>query len=680
MGTIRATSRPRRLIKAITMSSPLLKAADLNSLLIFEKLCDDWVREVHKFTSERKKKKSYVIFRNVENKKLTSLEELKEELNDVSFIENLEFKSAFSHDTVSNKVGANKNARKAAKAWMANPNKQISKPKVIKEKSPVPEIVQQNETTPDQTEAMFVKESSPVKEETIVQETPKEEVSVEETEIVEKEVEAAEEKTPESDVQPEVKAPIEETQSQVENIIVPVVDELEVSLPESITTTEAVEKIADNKMDTPVEEVIAEETASAPENNSIPVEEEITSPVEEEITSHVEEEITSPVEEEITSPIEEGVTINVEDKVVSPVEEVTIEENNTTEEGVETLGAISDDIDVVKEEVAVEEIIETPFTTEEVTEPVEEEATACGEKTSVEEEKIEKEASVPPVEEVAVPVETEITTSSEESPELESSIKESFVEDCTAPVQNEVLDVEPTQENVSVPEDVATPIEEEINLIPKEEVTSPVIEETEIAPEDTVSATFEEETATTCEEEVKTAIEETSSEENTVIPAITNEAKVPNETEVVVHVENVDKEAPIETEVTAAIAEEIAVPVIDDVNTVVEEVVTTIAVENVDNSKADEEISREGSIDNMSTDSDLGSMESLEQSNKSEQSSDDSLSDTEPSLTKPRFSELNIESEDTKIQEKVQQEELKTEVNISQNTQIILLFIVGVSL
>merc|ERR1712142_146615 len=639
MGTIRATSRPRRLIKAITMSSPLLKAADLNSLLIFEKLCDDWVREVHKFTSERKKKKSYVIFRNVENKKLTSLEELKEELNDVSFLENLEFKSAFSHDIVSNKVGANKNARKAAKAWMADPNKQISKPKVIKEKSPVPEIVQQNETTPDETEAIVVKESSPVKEETIVQETSKEEVSVEEADIEEKEVEAAEEKTPESDEQQEVEAPVEETESQVENIIVPVVDEVVMSLPESMTTTEmsdveAVEEIADEKKDTPGEEVIAEETASAIENDSIPV------------------------EEEITSPIEEGVTIDVENEVVS------IEEKNTTEEVVETLEAISDDVDVIKEEVAVEEICETPSITEEVTEPVEEEATACDEKTPVEEEKIEKEASVPPVEEVAVPVETEITTSSEESPELESSIKESLVEDVTAPVQNEVLDVEPTQENVSVPEDVATPIEEEINLITKEEVTSPVIEETEIAPEDTVSATFEEETATTCEEEVKTPIEETSAEENTVIPVITNEAKVPNETEVVVHVENVDKEAPIETEVTAAIAEEIAVPLIDDVNTVVEEVVTTIAVENVDNSKA-EEISREGSIDNMSTDSDLGSMESLEQSNKIEQSSDDSLSDTEPSLTKPRFSELNIESEDTKIQEKVQQEELKTEVNIS---------------
>merc|ERR1712142_951346 len=616
MGTIRATSRPRRLIKAITMSSPLLKAADLNSLLIFEKLCDDWVREVHKFTSERKKKKSYVIFRNVENKKLTSLEELKEELNDVSFLENLEFKSAFSHDIVSNKVGANKNARKAAKAWMADPNKQISKPKVIKEKSPVPEIVQQNETTPDETEAIVVKESSPVKEETIVQETSKEEVSVEEADIEEKEVEAAEEKTPESDEQQEVKAPIEETQSQVENIIVPVVDEVVVSLPESMTTTEmsdveAVEESADKKMDTPVEEVNVEEAASAIENDSGPVEEEITSPVAEEITSPVEEELITPTEEVDT--------------------------------------------------VAVEEIIETPSKTEEVTEPVEEEVTACDEKASVEEEKIEKEASVPPVEEVAVPVETEIRTSSEESPELESSNTESLlIEDVTAPVQNEVLDVEPTQENISASEDVATPIEE-INLITEEEVTSPVVKETEKAPEDEGTATFEEETATTCDEEVKTTIEETSAEENTVIPVITNEAEVPIKTEVVVPVE----EATIETEVTADIVEEIAVPVLDDVNTAVEEVVTTIAVETVDNSKADEEISREGSIDNMSTDSDLGSMESLEQSNKIEQSFDESLSNTEPNLTKPRFSELNIESEDTKIQEKVQQEELKTEVNIS---------------
>merc|ERR1711872_143731 len=110
----------------LKMPGPQLTTADLNSLLIFEKLCDDWVREVHRFTSERKKKKNYVIFRSSENKKLDSLDGLKKELTDNSFLEKAEFKSAFSHDIVSNKVGANKRARKAAKAWMADPTKQVT--------------------------------------------------------------------------------------------------------------------------------------------------------------------------------------------------------------------------------------------------------------------------------------------------------------------------------------------------------------------------------------------------------------------------------------------------------------------------------------------------------------------------------------------------------------------------
>merc|ERR1712002_272723 len=88
----------------LKMPGPQLTRDDLNSLLIFEKLCNDWVREVHRFTSERKKKKSFVIFINCENKKLTSLEGLKQELEDVSFLENAEFKSAFSHDIVSTRL------------------------------------------------------------------------------------------------------------------------------------------------------------------------------------------------------------------------------------------------------------------------------------------------------------------------------------------------------------------------------------------------------------------------------------------------------------------------------------------------------------------------------------------------------------------------------------------------
>merc|ERR1711892_1610199 len=121
------------------MPAPLLTSGDLSSLLIFEKLCDDWVREVHKFNSERKKGRNFVIFRNCENKKLTSLDDLKDELEDVSFLENAEFKSAFCHDIVSNKVGANKIARKATKAWMADPKKPITNPKLVNAEAKIAE-------------------------------------------------------------------------------------------------------------------------------------------------------------------------------------------------------------------------------------------------------------------------------------------------------------------------------------------------------------------------------------------------------------------------------------------------------------------------------------------------------------------------------------------------------------
>merc|ERR1711892_132054 len=131
--------RNREEKKVLKMPAPLLTSSDLSSLLIFEKLCDDWVREVHNFNSERKKKRNFVIFRNCENRKLTSLEDLKEELEDVSFLANAEFKSAFCHDIVSNKVGANKIARRAAKAWMADPKKPIAKPKLVNAEAKIAE-------------------------------------------------------------------------------------------------------------------------------------------------------------------------------------------------------------------------------------------------------------------------------------------------------------------------------------------------------------------------------------------------------------------------------------------------------------------------------------------------------------------------------------------------------------
>merc|ERR1712059_39453 len=107
-----------RLTKRPTMS---LSRDELSTIIIFGQVNKDWVREVHRFTSQRKKKSCYVVFRNRNNKKLFSLEDLKMELEDPAFLDHMEFKTAFCHDIVSNKVGANTIARKAAKAWMTGP-------------------------------------------------------------------------------------------------------------------------------------------------------------------------------------------------------------------------------------------------------------------------------------------------------------------------------------------------------------------------------------------------------------------------------------------------------------------------------------------------------------------------------------------------------------------------------
>ena len=97
----------------------ILSIEDLSTILIFEEISADWVREVHSFTFKRKKKKKkqkrhFVLFRNPNNRKLYSLKDLQSEGVEV---DKISFRSAKEHKVVSNKVGANKIARKAAKAW-----------------------------------------------------------------------------------------------------------------------------------------------------------------------------------------------------------------------------------------------------------------------------------------------------------------------------------------------------------------------------------------------------------------------------------------------------------------------------------------------------------------------------------------------------------------------------------
>merc|ERR1712172_146886 len=98
---------------------------NLPTLLIFERLDDggEWVREVHRYTSKRKQGQTYVIFRNRKNATLRSLDDLKESLvsagKDSSYLDNMKFLTGSAHDIVSNKVGANKRARREAHRWVA---------------------------------------------------------------------------------------------------------------------------------------------------------------------------------------------------------------------------------------------------------------------------------------------------------------------------------------------------------------------------------------------------------------------------------------------------------------------------------------------------------------------------------------------------------------------------------
>ena len=101
---------------------PLLTRQELETLLLFQEVDDDWVREVHMFSSASKKGKNYVVFRNKNNKKFFGMNQLQSHLNqqgkDGRFLEHMSFKSDKDPEVVSNKVGANKVAKRQARDWI----------------------------------------------------------------------------------------------------------------------------------------------------------------------------------------------------------------------------------------------------------------------------------------------------------------------------------------------------------------------------------------------------------------------------------------------------------------------------------------------------------------------------------------------------------------------------------
>merc|ERR1711892_1031353 len=99
-----------------------LSREEMGSILVFERVVGDWVREVHMFTSKSKKGKNFVIFRNGSNTKLKGSREFSAYLTangfDTSFLNDAAFKSDQSKSIDSNKAGANILARKEAAQWV----------------------------------------------------------------------------------------------------------------------------------------------------------------------------------------------------------------------------------------------------------------------------------------------------------------------------------------------------------------------------------------------------------------------------------------------------------------------------------------------------------------------------------------------------------------------------------
>ena len=100
----------------------LLTCSELNSLILFERVTWDWVREVHRYSSNTKKGKNFVIFRNSKNKTFSRFRQLIIHLDqigyEVSGLENKVFKSDKSPDIIANRVGANKLAKLEVWKWI----------------------------------------------------------------------------------------------------------------------------------------------------------------------------------------------------------------------------------------------------------------------------------------------------------------------------------------------------------------------------------------------------------------------------------------------------------------------------------------------------------------------------------------------------------------------------------
>jgi len=470
----------------------LLTTEDLSSLLLFTVVTDEWVREVHRFTSQRKKKQCYVLFRNRNDRRLYSLEELKQELGNADVLDFVEFKTAFSHDIVSNKVGANSIARKCAKSWMAkkqNVDECILKAQQlaseVKANLEVPEVKEIKTTKVQKTAKVEAPKASVI--ENIVEEVPVERVSIPtETLPEEKEVPAEPVSIPTETLPEEKEVPAEpvsiptetlpeEKELPAEPVSIPTetlpeekeeietknyeIVEPEIETKPNVAIVEE-KNVVDEKPEEDIEivDIIEGEAVVVKEAEADASNIKISDPKEDKIEEVV---ITSDTvlddavkntemedeEAEVSVPVIEEVVSEIKESLVSEPSEELIDENKIEELVVEITKdepTVEIEAEIKKEQPVVEIVKEEPEAEVTKEEPIveKEEPTVEILKEEPEVDKMEQSTEVEKKEQISIAEnEEEIVEIKNEEP-LEEIIKEEAI--------SEVKEVEPIIESKTV--------------------------------------------------------------------------------------------------------------------------------------------------------------------------------------------------------------------------------------
>merc|ERR1712156_1302523 len=327
----------------VERSKMALTSEELATLIIFQRINNNWAREVHRFESKKKGRKNYVIFRDSNNRKLTSLADLKAEgveVDESSFI------PPSSNEIVSNRVGANKRARREVRAWTDQLLGKEEKPSVAEQV-----LAESKDAEADATEEVVADKAASEK-------------LIDETTFVVASEAIAEKLQEVADVLEDVVAAVEQGAVDLKEVH----SSEESASPEEVSAPEASEVAASGAV---VEEIAEAEEETVEE---VAVEEPPVEEVADEENAVEEEAVKEVAVQEVSAEEAGNEEVAVEEPSVKEVvvqdddEEIVVEKGAAKEnivEGVAVEEVAAEEV-AVNEEVAVEEVAVEEVKAEEI--------------------------------------------------------------------------------------------------------------------------------------------------------------------------------------------------------------------------------------------------------------------------------------------------------------------------